>query len=892
MQASALATKIQIPPQTHHMVRRARLVDALEQGIPDHKLVLISAPAGYGKTTLLAQWAHTSSLQVTWLSLGEEDNDSDRFFRYLLAAWETVHPGIRESPLGLLLGALEPDRDAVLSAFINVANDLPDHTVFIFDDVHLIEDASIYESLTFLLDHLPPTLHLVLAGRSEPPLPLARYRARHELLELRTDDLSFLAEETAAFLNRLMGLDLGDEAVNSLHTQLEGWVAGLQLVSLSLLRQRAAATPLVISGRHRFIADYLSEDVVVHLPEEIRRFLLQTSILDRLCGSLCDAVTGSSGGQEMLELLERENLFLVPLDDNREWFRYHRLFADFLRDGCQRHYPDQIRGLHRRAGRWHLAHDLPEEAFHHALAGDDLDLVVQILDQFESAKLHGGELRTLQAWLDSIPARWYAAYPLLGLTRAGVLAFTGALDACVRCIDDVEQRLAPAASEEARWQQARVTAFRCFVACFQSDLEQAEMHAAQALRDLRAEDHSLRADIYHALGDTYRGHGRWEQARAQYLKVLDLADAPAGGLRAAHVFGALADLDLLQGRLRDAEAHWKKALAAVEEPANWGRLPLPVIGWVYLRLGEILYERNELGDAWKFLSQGLERAELGGDVRALIAGYLLLGRLTLTESDVAEAAAYLERARPLVEEAPFLDWTSRFERLRVDLWLAQDKLRTAVGWADAAMRNVAVERRPESEVAQLTVARVLIAKGDAPSIERAMALLADLRQAAEGEGRAGIQIEALALQALAHWNSGDRARAMIVLERALRLAEPEGYVRLFADLGLPMFRLLQGAQAREVMPEYTRQLLDAFISGVAPHESLSAALREPLSEREQEVLGLMAAGLTNREIAETLFISPETVKKHTGSIYAKFGVGHRTQAVARARELSILNDSR
>ena len=341
MQSSALATKIQIPPQTHRVVRRARLVDALEHGVPDHKLVLISAPAGYGKTTLLAQWAHTSSLRVAWLSLGEEDNDPDRFFRYLLAAWETVHPGIRESPLGLLLGALEPDRDAVLSAFINVANDLPDHTVFVLDDVHLIEDASIHEALTFLLDHLPPTLHFVLAGRAEPPLPLARYRARNELLELRSEDLQFLAEETTALLNLLMERELAEDAIISLHGQLEGWVAGLQLASLTLRHQDEAA-PVVISGRHRFIADYLSEDVLDHLPEETRRFLLQTSILDRLCGSLSDAVIGTSGGQEMLEHLERENLFLVPLDASQEWFRYHRLFAEFLR--AELHRRHQRRG--------------------------------------------------------------------------------------------------------------------------------------------------------------------------------------------------------------------------------------------------------------------------------------------------------------------------------------------------------------------------------------------------------------------------------------------------------------------------------------------------------------------------------------------------------------------
>jgi LuxR family maltose regulon positive regulatory protein len=727
----------------------------------------------------------------------------------------------------------------------------------------------------------------VLAGRDEPPLPLARYRARDELLELRTEDLQFRAEETSAFLNHLLGLGLAADAIVALHGQLEGWVAGLQLASLTM-RRRGEANPLVISGRHRFIADYLSEDVLSHLPEETHRFLLQTSILDRLCGSLCDAVTGTSGGQDMLELLERDNLFLVPLDDNREWFRYHRLFADFLRGEAHRQNPFEIAELHRRAGRWHLAHDLPEEAFHHALAGDDLDLVVQIFDQFESAKLHGGELRTLQAWLDSIPARWYAAYPLFGLTRAGVLAFTGALDACVRCIDDVEQRLAPAASEEARWQQARVTAFRCFVACFQSDLEQAEMHAAQALRDLRAEDQSLRADIYHALGETYRGHGRWQQARAHYLKVLDLTDAPAGGLWAAHVFGALADLDLLQGRLRDANSYWKKALAAVEEPANWGRLPLPVIGWVYLRLGEIYCERNELGDAWNFLSQGLERAKLGGDVRSLIAGYLLAGRLKLTEGDLAEATAYLERARPLVEESPFLDWTSRFERLRVDLWLAENGLRAATAWAEEMLADDTLGVRSESEVAQLAVVRVLIDIGDAPSIERATALLARLRQEAEVEGRAGIQIEALALQALAHRTSGDQTRAMIFLERALRLAEPEGYVRLFADLGPPMTRLLQEAHSRGVMPDYVARLLAACNADFAPHAAGEWTLPAPLTRREQDVLRLIAAGLTNAEIAEALFISAETVKKHTGSIYGKLAVSNRTEAASRARDLDLL----
>src|SRR5215213_2679205 len=773
MQTSALATKFQIPPQTHRVVRRARLVDALEHGIPHHKLVFISAPAGYGKTTLLAQWAHTSSLRVAWLSLGEEDNDPDRFFRYLLAAWETIHPGIRESPLGLLLGALEPNRDAVLSAFVNVASELPDHTVFVLDDVHLIEDAAIYEALTFLLDHLPPTLHFVLAGRTEPPLPLARYRARHELLELRADDLTFLVDETASFLNRLMGLDLGDDAVSSLHSQLEGWVAGLQLVSLTLRRQDEVTPPLVISGRHRFIADYLSEDVLFHLPEEIRRFLLQTCILDRLSGSLCDAVTGSSGGQEMLELLERDNLFLVPLDDNREWFRYHRLFADFLHVELRRQCPDDVRDLHRRAARWYLAHDLSEEAFQQAVDGDDLELVAHLFDRHLTAKLQGGEFTVMRRWLNALPAAWIAAYPVFDLARAGLLAFSGAVDDCLRCIDDIEQRLAGADAVDARQQLAKATAVRCAIACMRNDLPQVQVYADRALRDLPEEDVGFRPLIYGALGDSYRQHGQWVEAKACYLKALSFPDAPFIRIESAHVFGALADLALRQGHLREAAVHWSKALTAIQDRENWGRLPLPLIGWVYLRLGELHYERNELSDANDYLLRGLEHAELGGDVRALIAGYLLAGRVKLAVGDIAEAAAYLERAKPLVEETPFPDWTSRFERLRLDLWLIQDRLRAAIAWADEMLTGGALEERPESEVAQLALARVLIVRGDASARNRASALLSRLLQAAEAEGRTGIQIEALALQALAHWQSGDRVSALVPLEHALRLAEPE-----------------------------------------------------------------------------------------------------------------------
>jgi LuxR family maltose regulon positive regulatory protein len=889
MDSFLLAPKLRIPPQPHHGVHRARLVDALERGILYYKLVLISAPAGYGKTTLLSQWAHASRFSVAWLSIGEEDNDLEHFLRYLLAAWEEVQPDVRESPLGLLLGAMTPDCEAVLSAFINVANDAPSPIVFVLDDYHLIEDVSIHQALTFLLDHLPPALHFVLAGRGEPPLPLARYRARQELMELRAEDLSFLLEETKDFLSERMGLDLSHDELVRLHAQLEGWIAGLQLVALTLQRRLTGAEKLVVSGRHRFIADYLSEDVLAPLSDLMRQFLLQTSILERLCGALCDAVTGGEGGQEMLETLEREDLFLVPLDDSREWFRYHRLFADFLQEEVNRRHPDEVADLHRRAARWYLAHDLPEQAFRHAVDGHEVELVIQILEHYFPVKLLGGEIRVVERWLDSLPEEWHSGYPMIGLVRAAILLSTGQFDACVRCLDEVEHRLVTAESADMRRQRARVAALRCYIACFQNDLARAETLADQALQGLPAEDLGFRPGVYGALGDTYRRNGRWEEAKECYLELLDFTHAPVFRVEAVHVFGALADLDLRQGHLREAAAYWRKAWAAIQERENWGRFPLPLIGWVFIRMGEILYEWNELGTASDHLSRGLERSELGGDVRAMIAGYVIAGRLALTEGDVEGAAEYVERARPLVESAQFPVWTSRFERFQLELWLAQDRLRAAVDWADEMLRDAAIEERPESEVAQLAMARVLIVKGDAPSIERALALLERLLQAVEEEGRMGIHIEALALQALGYWQRGERAVALTSLERALRLAEPQGYIRLFADLGLPMARLLQEARSREVMPDYVARLLAACGADLTFPAPAQQVLPEPLTPREQEILALLAAGLTNHEIAEQLVISPGTVKKHAGNIYSKLGVNNRTEAAARARELGLLD---
>ncbi len=880
MAAGLLETRLRIPPLARHLVPRTRLVRDLEEAVSCHRLTLVMAPAGYGKSSLLSQWATARREPVAWVTVDPVDNDPGRFLRSLVVSWGLAVPSVRESAAYLLVSGMNPDPDDVIEALLEIESGI----AFVLDDAHLILDDDLRTTLATLVERLPPRMRVVLAGRSLPFLPVARYRARGELAEFHASDLRFSLGETRAFLVGDKGLQVDHDSIARLDAAMEGWVAGLHLVSLSMRGGTPGEWVDIPTGRHRFIADYLREDVLTWLPVEAREFLLRTSILDQLCAPLCEAVTGQSDSQAMLEWLEQEQVFIEPLDVVREWYRYHPLFADVLRQELYRAHPADVAEVHRRAARWFLANNQSEEALAHALAGDDAETGVTVLDQYLPDLINTWQLGVARRWLDSVPPAWRDRHPEIRISEAAYLLVSGAMEEGMSRLEEMEARLQATAIDDTLRLTARVSAVRCFVSCFQKDLGNAEAFADRALAGLGGADAAYRADIHHALGDTYRHFGQWDAARASYQRVLETPRTHLAPYRDVHVYGALADLELMRGRLQSAKGYWDQARDAVEQPESLGLIQLPVIGWVHIRLGELFYEWNDLPAARDYAEAGVRSAAIGDDPRVRVAGATLMARLQLAVGDVEAAADTLEDVRTLVEKSVLQDVAARYDRCRIEVWLAQG----AVGYALHSLETTLAVDEP---LHRLAVARVLCAVVDDPSLERAERMLTGLLEVAADEGRLGLEIEAWATRALVSWQRSDVPRALIGIERALTLAKPEGYIRLFADLGPAMAPLLQEARTRHVLPDYLETIQRAIGKDVRLPGDRAVTLPEPLSPRELDVLRLIAAGLTNEDIGDRLFISPETVKKHASSIYGKLGAGNRTETAARARELGLLTDS-
>jgi LuxR family maltose regulon positive regulatory protein len=907
-----LATKLHVPRRQPGFVPRPRLAGALSEGLA-RRLVVVCAPAGSGKTALLADWAPSGSRPVAWLSLDAADNDPVRFWRHAVAALDRACPGIGERA-GLLLGPPAPaSLEGLVTALINdlAARPGDGEVLLVLDDYHLIDARPVHASLGFLLEHLPPGLHLVLASRADPPLPLARLRAGGQLAELRTADLRFSEQEAAALLRESAGADLPAAAVAALTARTEGWVAGLRLAALSLRGQTdPAGFVAAFSGSHRYVLDYLTEEVLDRQHEEVRTFLLETSLLERLSGGLCDAVTGRADSRAMLERVERAGLFLVPLDEVRGWWRYHHLFAGLLRARLQQQRPGRVVPLHRAAAAWCEDHGLPGDAVRHALAAGDPAWAARLVERYADAFLLRSEDATLQRWLAALPAGLAGSRPRLLLAQARLALLSHRVEAAEVALDAADRALAGAAGVagepfepsvgRAASHLANVPAAialgRTLLAALQGDAGRAITFARRTLAEAGEGEWLLTS---HANG--YLGVAEWLRGRlAEAERALSsgIAQGRAAGQPAmtAWVYKDLGQVQRAQGRLDAAAGTCRQAL---QDAAAASRTALPAAGIAHVGLAEVAYQRNELDTALRHVSEGIGACRQMNFTQPLAAGLATLAWIRQARGDTAGAREAMEEAGQAGPGPGVAGLLNPVPAQRARLQLAQGDVAAAAQWTTAAGLSpdeTGYPREPE----HLVLARVLLAQ-DRPGA--ALALLQRLHAAAVSQDRAGSVIEIGALQALALAAAGQENAAVDTLAGALTLACPQGYVRVFADEGPPMAALLgalvaaqraEQAAARGVPLGCLARVLAAFGGKpAAPGAGRGAAaavpgLAEQLTARESQVLALLAAGAPNPRIAEQLVVSLDTVKKHVSHLLAKLGAANRTEAVTRARQLGLI----
>lgn len=887
-----LMTKLYAPRLHRDLVPRPRLTEALADGLAQgHRLTLISAPAGFGKTTLIADWVRGGDLPVAWVSLDEGESDPSRFWAYVFKALEMAFPADagREGGLAALSAAQAPAIEVLLGELINalVAQPLEESLLLVLDDYHVVKSAAVHEALTFLLDNLPPTLHLVIVTRVDPPLPLPRLRARGLVSELRAADLRFTPEEAAAFLNEVMGLALSPAAVEALEARTEGWIAGLQLAALSMRgREDVESFISALTGDSRFILDYLIEEILHRQPEEIQAFLLQTSVLKRLSASLCDALLPDRDSRALLEHLERANLFLVPLDERRVWYRYHQLFAEFLRSRLHQTRPERVKELHRRAALWYAEEALVLEAIEHALAGGDFDLAGRLIVETAREVLVRGETTTLLHWMEALPGAFIDADPELMVVAAWVAVLASDLDVTEGYVTALEEEAMPEL-------QPDLAVLRSILAAYSWEMAAAGEHLRRASRLVDEEDPFL----YGVL--------TWLQGLVRYYTdgTASAVESLAEGARIGQGVGnpllafvslySLAFQFAIVGRLREAERLFRRGL---EHTSSQPGSPPVYRSLFYQGLGDLLRERNELAEAEAYLLQGIDLGRRLANAELRVDGYIALARLRRAQGDLDAALQAISEAERFVYEKRLNPLTARqITAYRTQLLIAQGDLQAAERWVKG--REVVSPGRMGDEsgavsfyLRQLeegTLARFHIARED---FATALALVEELLRAREegAEQTLSSAVELFVLQAAALQGLERTDEAIAALGCALERAEAEGQARVFLDEGPRVTELLRhfpgSAHARRLLTA-----LPPFEGGERIPSRDAQPLVEPLSERELEVLALVVEGYTNPEIADRLYIALSTVKSHINNIYGKLAVSNRVEAVTRTQELQLLD---
>jgi LuxR family maltose regulon positive regulatory protein len=883
-----LETKLYVHSGRPGLVARPRLNARLDQAV-QARLTLVSAPAGFGKTTSLAAWLDSAkeTRSVAWLSLDPSDDDPVTFWTYVIAALQTALPGVAANALALLQALQPPPTESLLTALLNDLARVSNEIVLVLDDYHVINTPAVHAGIAFLVDHLPPRLHVVIATRADPVLPLARWRARGQLAELRAADLRFTPAEAADYLNNSMGLELAADAVETLEIRTEGWIAALQLAALSMQgREDAAAFIATFAGDHRYVVDYLAEEVLQRQPEAVRKFLHQTSILEQLSGPLCDAVTGQADGQALLEELDRSNLFVVALDGRRQWYRYHHLFADVLRTHLRGQQPEQMRVLHRRASEWYERNGDAPQAIQHALAAREFERVATLVELSARAILRSYRPSRLVQWVQLAPDDSVRARPVLCAYYAFALFGLGELDAAETWLRHAESALESAGRCVADQQELRsvpgiIALGWAYRAQATGDVAATLERAGQALKLMPESDHVWRAGaaVLMALAHWHAGDLETAQ-RAHDAGVVSLEQA--GDMRLA--LSAACDGAILRrarGRLAEAMRTYERWLQVAQET---GFADGPGVADVHFGIAELLYERNDLPAARWHLLRGDEMASRAALPQTPARQALAWAQLRRVDGDLDQALELLDRAERVSLRNPVPD-VRPASALKVRIWLMAGRTEEALNWVRTHRLAADDELEYRLEFEHITLARVLIAQSD----DAATRLLDRLLIEAEAHGRTGSVIDMLILQSLARRAHGHAAPALVPLQRALTLAEPEEYVRTFVDEGEPIRDLLRRAVAAGISTAYARRLLSAFDEPISSAiDTAAATLVRPLTGRELEILRLVAVGMRNQEIAEQLVVSLPTVKRHIANAYDKLGVANRTEAVARAAALGLL----
>jgi LuxR family maltose regulon positive regulatory protein len=904
---SILTTKLNIPKPRPQVVLRDQLISRLDEGLVQ-KLTLISAPAGFGKTTLASEWARHLGQSVGWITLDESDNDVNRFLSYFIAALQRVRENIGQEEVKHLRSPHPPPSEEILISILNQINALSEDIVFFLDDYHLISTRSIHETVTYFLEHMPENLHLVIVSRADPPLPLARLRGLGEVAELRQVDLRFTLDEATNFLRDVMGLGIQAEDVRALNSRTEGWVAGLQMAAVSLQGQENISNSVrIFTGSNRYILDYLLEEVLQRQPEGIQRFLFQSSVLDRLTSSLCDAIViesedlGLEGydrlqspvtglqSQTILEHLENSNLFIFPLDDHRQWYRYHRLFRDLLRKRFQQLSPDLIPDLHRRAANWFEEAGMLSDAIEHTLASRDFDHAAQLIEQVAEEILMRSEVGTFTRWLERLPEKTLDDHPHLRLYHTWCLLVTGASN-------DVIERQLRNIGEINGVLSARVAAVRAYLAIYQCDLSSAWKLSHVAWEGLPEEDLFLRGILSLVFGISLLAKGDVEAGMESLSGVLQASQEDDNVMVGTITISHLARLRMRAGELKEAYDMYQRAIDLARDENGQ---TLPIAGEAFMGLGEIFLQWNDLEKAENFILKGIQHTEAWSSVAAL-EGYLALARVRLAQSRGAEVAPLVEKARKLAIQFE----TTTLDDMLVDinearLFLLQGDVEAASQWVER--RNVqrfidsenwferAGDLREHIQKYELIIlSRILIAKGES---QRAQEILIPLLKAMKKLQRVDLVLEVRILQAIAQQAIGNMEEAIRNIKEALSLGEPGNFIRIFINEGAAMAKLIYEASKEGFSTEYCGRLLHAFPDQVPEDiglNSLKSEIIEPLTPREREVLSLIEEGLSNKEIAEHLFLSVGTVKVHTRNIYGKLCVSNRTHAAAKARSIGIL----